>query len=135
MRSWESSCFALHLFNMSAASMIRRFREGKPTSRLEREAARDLDRKAGSKEMWWVDRDNTGTDEFEEPRLPPKAAVKPPRVSHNEILERLRQPNDNMSITAAKKFSSDRSLNVDQMIEMEIRGWSSVWNVVLNYLN
>ena len=107
---------------MSAASMIRRFREGKPTSRLEREAARDLDKNSGKKELWWVDRDSTGTEEFEEPRLPPKAAVKPPRVSHNEILERLRQPTDYMSITAAKKLSSDRSLNVDQMIEMEIRG-------------
>ena len=107
----------------SAASMIKRFREGKPTSKVEREAARGLDNNRADKEMWWVNRDNiSNTDDFEEPRLPPKAADKPVRVPHSEILERLRQPTDYMSIAAAKKFSSDRSLNVDEMIEREIRG-------------
>lgn len=105
----------------SAASMIRRFREGKPTSKLEREAARGTESSVGDNEMWWVNRDNS-TEEFEQPRLPPKAAVKPARVSHSEILERLRQPTDYMSITATNKFSVDRSLNVDEMIEREIRG-------------
>jgi hypothetical protein len=106
----------------SAASMIKRFREGKPTSKVEREAARGLDNNKADKEMWWVNRDNSHTDDFEEPRLPPKAADKPVRVPHSEILERLRQPTDYMSIAAAKKFSADRSLNVDEMIEREIRG-------------
>jgi hypothetical protein len=106
----------------SAASMIKRFREGKPTSKVEREAARGLDNNKADREMWWVNRDNSNTDDFEEPRLPPKAADKPVRVPHSEILERLRQPTDYMSIAAAKKFSADRSLNVDEMIEREIRG-------------
>ena len=108
--------------SLSAASMIKRFREGKPTSKIERERARGLDNNRTDQEMWWVNRDSGNTDEFEEPRLPPKAADKPVRVPHSEILERLRQPTDYMSIAATKKFSVDRSLNVDEMIEREIRG-------------
>lgn len=160
----------------SAASMIRRFREGKPTSKHEREAARgDV---TGEKEMWWVEKENrtndatsnnrtesrtenkadnrnenrnenrtdyrsdnrasdrtldrtetfgTGTDEFE-PRGAPKAALKQTRP-HSEILERLRQPLDYMSMTANKRFSMDRSVNVDEMIEREIRGLEKEMNI------
>ena len=108
----------------SAASMIRRFREGKPTSRLEREASRNING-TGSKEMWWVEKENRTrnfeTDEFEQPRPAPKAAIKQTR-SHSEILDKLRQPTDYMSMTANKQFTMDRSVNVDEMIEREIRG-------------
>ena len=115
--------------SLSAASMIRRFREGKPTSKVEREAARNTT-DTSDKEMWWVEKerekenisDNVGSDEFERPRISaPKAILKQSRP-HSEILERLRQPTDHMSITANKNFSMDRSVNVDDMIEREIRG-------------
>ena len=108
----------------SAASMIRRFREGKPTSKLEREAARGAN-DTRDNEMWWVEKESRTrtfeTDEFEQPRPAPKAALKQTR-SHSEILEKLRQPTDYMSMTANKQFSADRSVNVDEMIEREIRG-------------
>lgn len=106
----------------SAASMIRRFREGKPTSKQERMEARAGDKSLGENEMWWVAKDYSGTEEVEEPRLPPRAATKPAKISHNEILEKLRKPTDYMTITASKDNKPDRSLNVDELIEREIRG-------------
>ena len=111
--------------SLSAASMIRRFREGKPTSKLERETARNTN-DTTDKEMWWVEKenrsDNIGSNEFEQPRATaPKATMKQSRP-HSEILERLRQPTDHMSITANKRFSMEQSVDVDDMIEREIRG-------------
>ena len=106
----------------SAASMIRRFREGKPTSKQERMEARAGDNSLGENEMWWVAKDLGGTEEVEEPRLPPRAAIKPARISHNEILEKLRKPTDYMTLAASNNYKPDRSLNVDELIEREIRG-------------
>jgi hypothetical protein len=112
--------------------MIRRFREGKPMPREERE--RQIV-EGGVNEPWWIDnsRNNSrnsangglGTDEYEQPRAAPKATSgKEAKKLHSEILDRLRQPTDYMSLTANKRFAAerDRSLDVDEMIENEIRG-------------
>jgi hypothetical protein len=92
----------------SAASMIRRFREGKPTSRVERESARESENGANDKEMWWVEKDKNDTDEFEQPRgSAPRPALKETRNSHNKILERLRKPTDQMTTTANNRLARD----------------------------
>ena len=102
---------------MSAAERVRRFREGKPTAREERE-------KGG--ELWYIqqrDRDVNVSIEQEQPRAVPIAA-KPIRKAHNDILAKLRQPTDYMSMNVNQRFSQEyrSSLDVDDIITSEIRG-------------
>ena len=102
---------------MSAAERVRRFREGKPTAREDRQ-------KGG--ELWYIqqrDRDISASIEHEPPRTVPIAA-KPIRKAHNDILAKLRQPTDYMSMNVNQRFSQDHrsSLDADEIITSEIRG-------------
>jgi hypothetical protein len=68
-----------------AAAMIKRFREGKPTSRAEREKKVN-----GVSEMWWIEKDEkafTTTDEIDLPRNSP---IKP--LNRNELWSPTRSP-------------------------------------------
>jgi len=109
----------------SAASMIRRFREGKPTSKQDRESARgnenNNNNRSADKEMWWVEKENQSTDEYQ-PRTAPRALKQTTSRKQNEILEQLRRPADNNNSSANRRSSMDRSDNVDDMMESEIRG-------------
>ena len=96
---------------MSAAERVRRFREDKPTAKIDRE-------KGG--ELWYIqhrDRDINISIEHEQPRIVPNAA-KPIRKAHNDILAKLRQPTDYMS----QNVNQRSSLNVDDIMTNEIRG-------------
>jgi hypothetical protein len=109
----------------SAASMIRRFREGKPTSKQDRELARSNENnnnnRSGDKEMWWVEKENQSTDEYQ-PRTAPRALKQTTSRKQNEILEQLRRPADNNISSANRRSSMDRSDSIDDMMESEIRG-------------
>jgi hypothetical protein len=110
----------------SAASMIKRFREGKPTSKQDRELARsnensNKNNRSSDKEMWWVEKENQNTDEYQ-PRTAPRALKQTTSRKQNEILEQLRRPADNNASSGNRKSSMDRSYNIDDMMESEIRG-------------
>ena len=86
-------------------------------------------------ELWYIDRTNKPTDNTQlrttdesevQPRSgsAPVATAKPTKKAHSEVLARLRQPTDYMSMTARARFSEDRGpgLDVDELIANEIRG-------------
>jgi hypothetical protein len=113
----------------SAQQMVRRFRESEPMPRSERP-------KMAEGELWYIDRTNKPTDNNTQLRTTdesevqprsgsaPVATAKPTKKAHSEVLARLRQPTDYMSMTARARFSEDRGpgLDVDELIANEIRG-------------
>ena len=105
--------------NTSAGEKVRRFREDEPRP--------PTDRVRGD-ELWYTTRRShdmsvsfNHSDEYEQPR-PAPIATKPTKKAHNEILQKLRQPTDYMSMNVNQRFSQERSLDVDDIIANEIRG-------------
>ena len=96
----------------SAAAMIRRFREGKPTSRVEREKQKQ---EAGVSKLWYE-------QDAEVPRrsLTVEPVLQPPRP--NSALRNIRQSDDFMSDKGIYRNSKlGDSIAVDDLIEKEIR--------------
>ena len=105
--------------NTTAGEKVRRFREDEPRPPSER---------VRGEEIWYTTRRNhdlsvsfNHSDEYEQPR-PAPVATKPTKKAHNEILQKLRQPTDYMSMNVNQRFSQERSLDVDDIIANEIRG-------------
>lgn len=97
----------------SAAAMIRRFREGKPSSREEREKKKQT---TGVDKLWY---ENDG----ERPR---SLAVEPsmPPARPNSALRSIRQPVDYMTESTNSLFKGSKlgdTFGVDDLIEKEIR--------------
>ena len=120
-----------------AASMIKRFRESKPTSRSERETARETG--GDLHQMWWVEDDGSssgmpmpqtkggrydmsasgGVDEFENPRLS-RPAPNRQTTTHSDVLSELRQPDrENRISTNSNPFQHHST--IDEMIAREIQ--------------
>jgi hypothetical protein len=97
----------------SAAAMIRRFREGKPTSREDREKKKQV---SGVDKLWYENDGEKPRSLSVEPSLPP--------ARPSPALRGVRQPADYMTESTSSLFRGSKlgdMFGVDDLIEKEIR--------------